>query len=67
MFNNYKSNDLCCGPRQDRTAANDLDFQSSALPTELSAHIFEAGVGVKPTYYDFADRDLIRSDIQPYL
>ena len=27
--------------------------------------LFEAGVGVKPTYQDFADPDLNRSDTQP--
>ena len=36
----YSNEDMHCGPGQGRTASNDLDFQSSALPVELPAHLW---------------------------
>ena len=41
------------------------DFIMKLLIEKSLLKLFEAGVGVKPTYQDFADPDLNRSDTQP--
>lgn len=46
---------------------NDFINEASCRKALVETTIYEAEVGVKPTYQDFADPDLNRSDTQPYL